>query len=209
MGVTFIFDKTVDITIPSSSYEYLQAKNNAASTQEIEEKLSTLSVEKAGCCPPEPLRKERASFKLNRASKGGHHLAGREIIKSQQSTFFSSTGELFFICQGNYKKIGGKCERRGGRLEWCISPVRRETTATGRRRARRRRTRWWWRTRKQSRTRNKMKSQTARVGSDDKDSASDVRATILSIILKDLNFISRAGGEQSKQAGLNNKHSVG
>ena len=54
-----------------------------------------------------------------------------------------------------------------------------------------------------------MKSQTARVGSDDKDSASDVRATILSIILKDLNFISRAGGEQSKQAGLNNKHSVG
>ena len=51
------------------SLQNVPMSNNGAAGSDIEEKLSNLSVEKASY-PSEMFRKERASFKLNKSSKG-------------------------------------------------------------------------------------------------------------------------------------------
>ena len=52
-----------------TSLQNVPMSNNGAAGSDIEEKLSNLSVEKASY-PSEMFRKERASFKLNKSSKG-------------------------------------------------------------------------------------------------------------------------------------------
>ena len=61
------------------SLQNVPMSNNGAAGPDIEEKLSNLSVEKASY-PSEMFRKERASFKLNKSSKG-------KIIKHRSKYF--------------------------------------------------------------------------------------------------------------------------
>ena len=73
-----------------SSFQNVPMSNNGAVGSDIEEKLSNLSVEKASY-PSEMFRKERASFKLNKSSKGKKDVSLLNIAENISDYFISPT----------------------------------------------------------------------------------------------------------------------
>ena len=78
------------------SLQNVPMSNNGGAGSDIEEKLSNLSVEKASY-PSEMFRKERASFKLNKSSKGkiADNISPPYLVRNN---FWSSrTGQLQIV----------------------------------------------------------------------------------------------------------------
>ena len=115
-----------------SSLQNVPMSNNGAVGSDIEEKLSNLSVEKASY-PSEMFRKERASFKLNKSSKG-------KIIKHRSKYFrlflppFCGVVYLFYLLmpagQVGYKLFQSNF-RPTGKLQKDRRKMREKRRSTG------------------------------------------------------------------------------